>query len=142
MSVLDQPDVGHRTELDELRDWLSDQWDPNLTVAEWWDRLGMAGWSQPILPRESYGRGMTQGDALTVQRTIAGFGALAPPMGLGLFLAAPTIAMHGSREQIKRFVPDIVTGRRAWCQLFSEPGAGSDLAGLTTRAVRDGGRGW
>ena len=43
MSVLDQPDVGHRTELDELRDWLSDQWDPNLTVAEWWDRLGMAG---------------------------------------------------------------------------------------------------
>jgi alkylation response protein AidB-like acyl-CoA dehydrogenase len=139
MSVLDRADTGRRSELDELRDWLSDNWDPDLTVAKWWDRLGMAGWSQPILPRESYGRGMTQGDALAVPRTIAGFGALGPPVGLGLLLAAPTIATHGTREQIERFVPDIVTGRRAWCQLFSEPGAGSDLAGLTTRAVRDGG---
>ena len=139
MSVLDRADPGRRSELDELHDWLSDNWDPDLTVAEWWDRLGMAGWSQPILPRESYGRGMTQGDALAVQRTIAGFGALGPPVGLGLLLAAPTIATHGTREQIERFVPDIVTGRRAWCQLFSEPGAGSDLAGLATRAVRDGG---
>ena len=53
-------------------------------------------------------------------------------------LAAPTIATHGTRDQIERYIPDLVTGRRAWCQLFSEPGAGSDLAGLTTRAVRDG----
>jgi len=139
VSVLDRADTGQRSELDELHDWLSDNWDPDLTVADWWDRLGMAGWSQPILPRESYGRGMAQGDALAVQRTIARFGALGPPVGLGLLLAAPTIATHGTREQIERFVPDVVTGRQAWCQLFSEPGAGSDLAGLTTRAVRDGG---
>ena len=58
--------------------------------------------------------------------------------GLGLLLAAPTIATHGTQEQIDRYVRDIVTGKMAWCQLFSEPQAGSDLAGLQTKAVRDG----
>ena len=53
-----------------------------------------------------------------------------------LLLAAPTIADHGSQEQIDTMVRDIVTGQKAWCQLFSEPGAGSDLAGLTTKAGR------
>jgi alkylation response protein AidB-like acyl-CoA dehydrogenase len=55
-----------------------------------------------------------------------------------LLLAAPTIATHGSQEQIDRYVREIVTGQKAWCQLFSEPVAGSDLAGLQTRAVQDG----
>jgi len=53
-------------------------------------------------------------------------------------LAAPTIAVHGTQEQIERYVLPIVTGQHAWCQLFSEPGAGSDLAGLGTRAIKDG----
>ena len=124
--------------LDELRDWLADNWDPELTVGEWWERLGMAGWAMPILPPNRYGRGVSRGDALRISRTIAESGALGPPLGLGLSLAAPTIVTHGTPDQIERFVPDIVTGRRGWCQLFSEPGAGSDLAGLATRAERDG----
>ena len=62
----------------------------------------------------------------------------ARPAGLGLLLAAPTIATHGTQEQIDLYVRDIVTGQKAWCQLFSEPQAGSDLAGLQTRAERDG----
>ena len=57
---------------------------------------------------------------------------------MGLLLAAPTIATHGTQEQIDLYVRDIVTGQQAWCQLFSEPQAGSDLAGLQTRAVLDG----
>ncbi len=122
----------------EIRDWLADNWDPELTVAEWWERLGSAGWSSPSLPKNAYGRDLSRSDAQAVSREIADFGALGPPGGLGLLLAAPTIATHGTQDQIDRFVRDIVTGQRGWCQLFSEPGAGSDLAGLTTRALRDG----
>lgn len=124
--------------IDELRSWLSDNWDPELTVREWWDRLGRAGWSAPSNPPNAYGRGLSRGDTVRVQNEIAAFGALGAPGGLGLMLAGPTIATHGTQQQIDRYVLDIVTGAKAWCQLFSEPGAGSDLAGLTTRAVRDG----
>jgi len=73
-----------------------------------------------------------------VQRAIDDFGALGPPGGLGLLLAGPTIYTHGTPEQKERYLRDIVTGQKAWCQLFSEPGAGSDLAGLQTRALKDG----
>jgi alkylation response protein AidB-like acyl-CoA dehydrogenase len=125
-------------QLSDLRAWLASNWDPDLTVGEWWERLGMAGWSAPALPEDAYGKGMARADAVAVQQEIANFGALGAPAGLGLLLAAPTIVTHGTREQIDLYVQDIVTGRKAWCQLFSEPQAGSDLAGLQTRAVRDG----
>ena len=121
-----------------VRVWLEANWDPELTVSEWWQRLGLAGWSSPMLPTDAFGRGLSRADAVAVMREIGRFGALGPPAGLGLLLAAPTIATHGTPEQVAEHVRDIVTGRRAWCQLFSEPGAGSDLAGLTTRAERDG----
>jgi alkylation response protein AidB-like acyl-CoA dehydrogenase len=124
--------------LDELRDWLRDNWDAELTVAEWWERLGTSGWAAPTLPADAYGRGVARSVAVQVTNEIAAFGAVGAPYGLGLLLAAPTIADHGTRRQIDTLVRDIVTGRAAWCQLFSEPGAGSDLAGLTTRAERDG----
>ena len=125
--------------LDELDGWLTANWDPDLTVAEWWERLGLAGWAAPSLPLASYGRGLSRTDGFQVQQAIAGRGILGAPAGLGLLLAAPTIVTHGSRDQIDTYVRDIVTGRMAWCQLFSEPSAGSDLAGLQTSAVGDGG---
>ena len=124
--------------LSELRAWLDNNWDPDLTVAEWWERLGLAGWSAPGLPTNAYGKGMARSDTVLVQQEIANFGALGAPAGLGLLLAAPTIATHGTQEQIDLYVRDIVTGQKAWCQLFSEPQAGSDLAGLQTRAIKDG----
>jgi alkylation response protein AidB-like acyl-CoA dehydrogenase len=124
--------------LDEIRTWLGENWDPDLTVAAWWERLGLAGWSAPTLPTNAYGRGLSRGDAVIVQNAIAEHGALGAPGGLGLLLAAPTIATHGTPEQIEAYVRDIVTGQRAWCQLFSEPGAGSDLAGLQAKAMLDG----
>src|SRR3954453_18525835 len=122
----------------ELKDWLNDNWDPDLTVAEWWQRLGLAGWSAPGLPKNAYGRELSRADANRVSQTIGEHGAPGGPGGLGLLLAAPTIATHGTQEQIDLYVRDIVTGQKAWCQLFSEPGAGSDLAGLTCRAEKDG----
>jgi len=124
--------------IDELRTWLEENWDPELTVGEWWQRLGLSGWAAPSLPTNAYGKGLGRNDAVRAQQEIGEFGALGAPGGLGLLLAAPTIATHGSQEQIDLYVRDIVTGVHAWCQLFSEPGAGSDLAGLTTKAVKDG----
>ena len=124
--------------LSELRAWLSDNWDPDLTVGQWWERLCLAGWSAPGLPTNAYGKGIARTDVVLVQQEMANFGALGAPAGLGLLLAAPTIATHGTQEQIDLYVRDIVTGQKAWCQLFSEPQAGSDLAGLQTKAMRDG----
>jgi alkylation response protein AidB-like acyl-CoA dehydrogenase len=124
--------------LEELDAWLTEHWDPELTVRDWWERLGTAGWSAPNLPTNAFGRGLPRNDAVRVAQAIERFGALPAPGGLGLLLAAPTIATHGTQEQIDRYVGDIVTGRQSWCQLFSEPSAGSDLAGLQTRAVKDG----
>jgi len=124
--------------IDELSTWLTDNWNPDLTVAAWWELLGLAGWAAPMLPVGSYGRGLPRSMAVQVSQEILAFGAMGAPDGLGLLLAAPTIADHGTPEQIETYVRPIVTGQQAWCQLFSEPGAGSDLAGLTTRATKDG----
>ncbi|MGH9055949.1 MAG: acyl-CoA dehydrogenase family protein [Acidimicrobiales bacterium] len=122
----------------DLKDWLAGNWDPDLTVREWWERLGPAGWAAPGLPEGRYGHGLSRAEVLDAQKAIAEAGALGPPGGLGMLLAAPTVAVHGTPGQVERFVRPIVTGAHAWCQLFSEPGAGSDLAGLQTRAERDG----
>ena len=62
--------------VEELRDWLSENWDPDLTCAQWWERLGLAGYSQPIMPVGRYGRGLSRGDAIKVQQTITAHGAL------------------------------------------------------------------
>jgi alkylation response protein AidB-like acyl-CoA dehydrogenase len=122
----------------ELHAWIDTNWDADLTVGEWWERLGTAGWAAPTWPTDWYGRGLSRDEANLVARELSAKGALGAPAGLGLLLAGPTIVAHGTDEQRRRFLPDIVTGRKAWCQLFSEPGAGSDLAGLQARAVRDG----
>jgi len=136
--MTDQATVSIEELLDELRRWLSATWDPDMTVGDWWEHMGLAGWSAPSLPTGYYGRGVSRNDAVAVAQEIAAFGALGPPAGLGLMLAAPTVATHGTQNQVDTYVRDIVTGKKAWCQLFSEPSAGSDLAGLQTRAVRDG----
>ncbi|MHB1519382.1 MAG: acyl-CoA dehydrogenase family protein [Acidimicrobiales bacterium] len=124
--------------LSDVRTWLAANWDPDLSVSAWWERLGAAGWSAPGLPVGAFGKGASRSDAIAVAQEIAAYGALGAPAGLGLLLAAPTIAAHGTPEQIELHVWNIVTGKRSWCQLFSEPQAGSDLAGLQTRATKDG----
>jgi alkylation response protein AidB-like acyl-CoA dehydrogenase len=122
----------------EVNAWLQENWDPTATVADWWDRLGRSGWAVPTWPTEWYGKGLSRPDGVRVVQAISAFGALGAPGGLGTLLAGPTINAHGTDEQKQRYLLDIVTGRTAWCQLFSEPGAGSDLAGLNTRAELDG----
>ena len=122
----------------EVNAWLEENWDPELTVGEWWERLGLSGWAAPTWPSEWFGKGLSKAEGVRVQSAIAEFGALPAPGGLGLMLAGPTIVEWGNDEQRKHYLTDIVTGKKAWCQLFSEPQAGSDLAGLQTKAVKDG----
>jgi alkylation response protein AidB-like acyl-CoA dehydrogenase len=123
---------------DEVRAWLAQHWDPDLVVRDWWALVGAAGWSAPHFPREWGGGGYSRRSPLAVRAAFAEAGALQAPSGMGMLMAAPTILSHGTPEQIERHVPGVYGGTAAWCQLFSEPGSGSDLAGLTTRAVRDG----
>ena len=92
--------------IDEFRAWLDENWDPDLTVAQWWERLGLAGWAAPSLPENAYGKGLSRNDAVRVSEAIAEHGALGPPGGLGLLLAAPTIATHGTQEQIDTLLVD------------------------------------
>ncbi len=83
-----------------------------------------------------YGRGAAPAEQLVIDQELASAGVARPDMSIGWW-AAPTILEHGTPEQIERFVPGTLSGEIFWCQLFSEPGAGSDLASLRTKA-RDG----
>ncbi|WP_326544973.1 acyl-CoA dehydrogenase [Mycolicibacterium sp. ND9-15] len=100
--------------------------------------LADAGLQAPHWPKP-YGRGAGPAEQLLIDQELAAAGVVRPDLVIGWW-AAPTILEHGTQEQIERFVPATLRGELLWCQLFSEPGAGSDLAALRTRAVRvDGG---
>jgi alkylation response protein AidB-like acyl-CoA dehydrogenase len=124
--------------LDELDLWLTAHWDPALTVGEWWELLGTSGWAAPTLPDDKFGKAATLGEAEEIVARLAARSVLGPPGGAGITVVAPTIAAHGTAAQRDVLLRGIVTGRQAWCLLFSEPDAGSDLAALTTAAWRDG----
>ncbi|MFM7224405.1 MAG: acyl-CoA dehydrogenase family protein, partial [Actinomycetota bacterium] len=122
----------------EVSAWLEQNWDPELTVAEWWDRLARSGYAAPMFPEDCWGKGWPRDLAMAVGETLTAHGAIGPPAGLGFLLTAPTIVAHGNERQKQEDLLRILNGQDAWCQLFSEPGAGSDLAGLGAKAVKDG----
>lgn len=122
----------------QLRSWIDGAWDPELALAEWRARLADAGWACPTWPREWGGLALPAACADVVADELANAGVPGPPDGVGMHLAAPTILEHASDDLKRRFLRPTLTGEIVWCQLFSEPGAGSDLAGLTTRAERHG----
>jgi alkylation response protein AidB-like acyl-CoA dehydrogenase len=104
----------------------------------WQATLADAGWAALAWPTEFGGRGGTPRQQAIFNEEQAGFDV---PMNIfmqGIGMAGPTIIAHGDDAQKARFLPPMLRGEEIWCQLFSEPGAGSDLAGLTTRAERDG----
>jgi 3-oxochol-4-en-24-oyl-CoA dehydrogenase len=100
--------------------------------------LADAGLQAPHWPAP-HGRGASPAEQLLIDQELAAAGVARPDLVIGWW-AAPTILEHGTPQQIERFVPGTLRGEFLWCQLFSEPGAGSDLASLRTKAVRaDGG---
>jgi alkylation response protein AidB-like acyl-CoA dehydrogenase len=132
------PDATREDVRAELRAWLTENWDPELRLVEWRTRLADAGWACPTWPEQWCGRGLRPEVAAVVDQELTDVGAVGIPDGVGMGLAAPTMLEHASGDVKARFLRRTVTGELKWCQLFSEPGAGSDLAGLTTRAERDG----
>lgn len=99
-------------------------------------RLAAGGWLTAAWPREYGGLGLTQIEQLIFKEELMRAGGSFP--GTGVNLVGPTLMVHGSEEQRRAHLPGIAAGEITWCQGFSEPGAGSDLASLQTRAVRDG----
>ena len=122
----------------EVRQWLEENWDPECPLMQRRGLLADSGWGCPAWPQQWYGRGLAASLAAVVTEEFRAFGAVGTGVGAGVSLAANTILAHGSDELKATYLRPIVTGEHKWAQLFSEPGSGSDLAGLTTRAVRDG----
>ena len=103
----------------------------------WYPTFGLSGLVVPTWPIEYGGLGLVPDIARAVEQELRPFnlGRLNP---LGLNLAAPALFAHGTEQQRLRYLPPIVRNEERWCQLFSEPGSGSDLASLSTRAEQDG----
>ncbi len=119
-------------------EWIEANWSLEITLAEWWQRLYEAGLTFPSWPEGLGGFGANTAETRAVGATLGAAGVIGPPSGNGPNMGGPTLIAHATPDQQQRFLPPIARGEHQWCQLFSEPGAGSDLASLATRAERDG----
>jgi len=124
----------------EIRAWLDANLEPRVEGRDWQRRLAAGGWGAPAWPVEHGGRGLGPAELAIVDEEMVRSGTPQAIAKIGTGWAGPAIIAHGDDEQKRRFLPSILNGERIWCQLFSEPDAGSDLAGLRTRAERRGDR--
>jgi alkylation response protein AidB-like acyl-CoA dehydrogenase len=105
---------------------------------KWRVAMGEKGWGTPTWPAEYGGGGLSTGQARVLQMEMGKVGARNPIGGMGVMMFGPTLIEYGNEEQKRRHLPGIIKGEQRWCQGYSEPGAGSDLAALQTRAVDKG----
>jgi alkylation response protein AidB-like acyl-CoA dehydrogenase len=112
-----------------------DDWKRKLN---WYRKLARGGWTCVDWPREFGGRGLSILKTIIFHEELQRFNAPFPFIGSGPSLVGPTLMQWGTAEQKQRFVPNIISGAEIWCQGYSEPNAGSDLASLQTRAVEEG----
>jgi alkylation response protein AidB-like acyl-CoA dehydrogenase len=139
----------------EAREWLEANFPPALKgkggmmylegreglsgdAAEWKKRVGDKGWGVPTWPKAYGGGGLEPAQARVLQQEMNRIGAWNPIGGMGVMMFGPTLLEYGNEEQKKEHIPAIAHGTVAWCQGFSEPGAGSDLASLSTKAEDKG----
>lgn len=104
----------------------------------WRRRMGETGWGVPTWPREYGGGGLSPDQGAVIRQELRKLGAENPIGGMGVMMFGPTLLEYGSEDQKRRHLPPIARGELRWCQGFSEPGAGSDLAALQTRAEDKG----
>lgn len=104
----------------------------------WLERMAARGWTAPEWPTEYGGGGMIAAEAAILREEMARIDAHAPLTSLGIWMLGPALLKFGTEEQKKTYLPPIVRGEILWCQGYSEPNAGSDLASLQTRAEREG----
>ena len=105
---------------------------------EWQAKKAAAGWAALHWPVDYGGRGATPMETIIYRQEEARFDVPQGVFAIGLGMCAPVLMTYADEETKKRLLPKMITAEEVWCQLFSEPAAGSDLAGLRTRAVRDG----
>nr|WP_321439940.1 acyl-CoA dehydrogenase family protein [uncultured Hyphomonas sp.] len=104
----------------------------------WLERMAEKGWTAPQWPKKYGGGGLSPAEARVLQQEMSRIKARQPLFSFGLWMFGPALLEFGNEEQKMRFIPDIVHGRTRWCQGYSEPGAGSDLADLQTRCEDKG----
>lgn len=107
-------------------------------VKRWLDVMAERGWTAPTWPKQYGGGGLNKAEAKILSQEMAKLGVRAPLVGFGLTMIGPLLLQEGSEDLRRVHLPPIVRGEIRWCQGYSEPGAGSDLAGLQARAVIDG----
>src|SRR6185295_5730699 len=118
----------------EIRAWLEASWSPDLALREWREKLIDAGWGAPSWPKAWHGRDLPPPLASVVDQELRRVGAVSVARTGVRGLAAATLLAHGTDLQKEKFLRRSLTGEDTWCQLFSEPGSGSDVAGAVTRA--------
>jgi alkylation response protein AidB-like acyl-CoA dehydrogenase len=113
------------------------QW-PNPDSKVWLDRMASRGWTAPTWPKAYGGGGLTKEENLVLAQEMRRIKARAPLSSFGIWMLGPALLEFASEEQKKEHLPKIVRGEIRWCQGYSEPGAGSDLAGLMTKCEDKG----
>lgn len=111
---------------------------PSADAQRWLQAMGDRGWTAPTWPRSYGGGGLTAEQNAVLQEELRRIKARPPLYSFGLWMFGPVLLEFGSEEQKQRFLPPIVRGETRWCQGYSEPGAGSDLASLATRCEDHG----
>ncbi|MFN2474600.1 MAG: acyl-CoA dehydrogenase family protein [Sphingomicrobium sp.] len=101
---------------------------------QWLKVMAARGWTTPDWPSEYGGGGLTAAEAKVLKQEMTAIGARSPLSSFGISMLGPALLKYGTEEQKRKFLPPIVRGEIRWCQGYSEPGAGSDLAGLQTKA--------
>jgi len=111
---------------------------PSDDARVWFERMVARGYTAPTWPKELGGAGLSEKEGQVLAEEMRALGCRRPLQSLGLWMLGPTLLEYGSEEQKREHLPGIARGETRWCQGYSEPGAGSDLASLDARAVRDG----